>query len=396
MKNQIEKIYLGYWYQRTTLHLSEVFDFFRDVESPLELDKRKLQRLWDDLNIKSVEMKIGHFEYLEMTTKHGVRVIMYEDGLVLFEKDFTKEAETIRSELTELNEYFEKRFSPAINYLFSLGAPIPKELANIKTVSPFFVTIKDANSDILSSTFRQLRERKYYEIKGEGVELYRGGNVFLLHPQKGFKNTQELIEMQIYFREFKVQLHRYLNIHRIIWEKIADIKEQGKIRGRDLEQLHNRLESYKKTIELIEGRIEQMGTHLKTRKNLIDILGWGGFLSNILEFKYDTLDNSLSYIKALWKMTKNYVDSAIRVFSDLQAESTKDSVKTLTLITSIWVISGILGYLTANKLPQFTIIGVTYFLILLAATWLANKLIVLFYQRRKYEIKSVEVDKKID
>ena len=84
MKNQIEKIYLGYWYQRTTLHLSEVFDFFRDVESPLELDKRKLQRLWDDLNIKSVEMKIGHFEYLEMTTKHGVRVIMYEDGLVLF------------------------------------------------------------------------------------------------------------------------------------------------------------------------------------------------------------------------------------------------------------------------------------------------------------------------
>lgn len=241
MKNQIEKIYLGYWYQRTTLHLSEVFDFFRDVESPLELDKRKLQRLWDDLNIKSVEMKIGHFEYLEMTTKHGVRVIMYEDGLVLFEKDFTKEAETIRSELTELNEYFEKRFSPAINYLFSLGAPIPKELANIKTVSPFFVTIKDANSDILSSTFRQLRERKYYEIKGEGVELYRGGNVFLLHPQKGFKNTQELIEMQIYFREFKVQLHRYLNIHRIIWEKIADIKEQGKIRGRDLEQLRNRL-----------------------------------------------------------------------------------------------------------------------------------------------------------
>lgn len=139
-----------------------------------------------------------------------------------------------------------------------------------------------------------------------------------------------------------------------------------------------------------------MGTHLKTRKNLIDILGWGGFLSNILEFKYDTLDNSLSYIKALWKMTKNYVDSAIRVFSDLQAESTKDSVKTLTLITSIGVISGILGYLTANKLPQFTIIGVTYFLILLAATWLANKLIVLFYQRRKYEIKSVEVDKKID
>ena len=202
--------------------------------------------------------------------------------------------------------------------------------------------------------------------------------------------------MQIYFREFKVQLHRYLNIHRIIWEKIADIKEQGKIRGRDLEQLRNRLESYKKTIELIEGRIEQMGTHLKTRKNLIDILGWGGFLSNILEFKYDTLDNSLSYIKALWKMTKNYVDSAIRVFSDLQAESTKDSVKTLTLITSIGVISGILGYLTANKLPQFTIIGVTYFLILLAATWLANKLIVLFYQRRKYEIKSVEVDKKID
>ena len=37
---KIQKIYIGGWFQRTTLQLSEIYDFLRDGESKLELDKR--------------------------------------------------------------------------------------------------------------------------------------------------------------------------------------------------------------------------------------------------------------------------------------------------------------------------------------------------------------------
>lgn len=338
-------------------------------------------------------MKIDYFEYIEAENKDNITIKIYEDGLVLFQKDSSK---NLKEDLDVLRNYFKEIFSPAIGYLFSLGAPVPKELANIQSISPVFITIENNSSEIIDEIFQSLGEKKYYEIKEKGIEIYRGGHIFLIYPDKKFKNTEELIEMQIFFKEFKIQLHRYLNIHRIIWEKIAEIKEKGNVYGKDLETLRNKLESYKKTIELIDGRIEQMGTHVKTRKNIIKNLGWENFLSDVLEFKYDTLDNSLAYIKALWKMTKNYVDSAIRIFSEIQTESTKDSVKALTLITSIGVVSSVVGYLSASKLPQLTTTGTIYFFILLAGTYLVNRLIIFFYKSRKYEIKSIEIDKKID
>lgn len=48
---KIEKIYIGGWFQRTTLHLSEMADFLGSGESQLELDKEKLKNFRDQLQI---------------------------------------------------------------------------------------------------------------------------------------------------------------------------------------------------------------------------------------------------------------------------------------------------------------------------------------------------------
>ena len=41
------------------------------------------------------------------------------------------------------------------------------------------------------------------------------------------KDSMDIImEMEIFFREFKDQLQKYLNIHRKVWEEISDIKER--------------------------------------------------------------------------------------------------------------------------------------------------------------------------
>ena len=53
----IENVYVGGWFQRTTLHLSEIHDFLKDGVSPLALDSAKLKTLRATLNIQDLEMR---------------------------------------------------------------------------------------------------------------------------------------------------------------------------------------------------------------------------------------------------------------------------------------------------------------------------------------------------
>ena len=120
---QIEKIYVGGWFQRTSLHLSEIYDFLREAESPLDLDKDKLKNLQKDLEINFLEMKVEDFEYINFKSNLDVEVEIYEDGLMILEKSPETE---IKDDIKKLTAYYEEKLSPALSYIFSLGAPILK------------------------------------------------------------------------------------------------------------------------------------------------------------------------------------------------------------------------------------------------------------------------------
>lgn len=387
----IEKIYLGYWYQRTTLHLSELYDFLHDGDSPLKLDHKKLANLRSGLEIESVEFSISNLESLHITTKRGIAITIYEDGLVVFRLDHDE----VRHDIQKLTHYFESRFSPAVAYLFSLGAPVPKELAGIKTISPFFIVMHNAKREDISTLLKELNEHRYYEIKTKEVEIYRGRQFFLINHDPKFNAIEPLIESQIFFREFKTQLHHYLNLHRAIWEKIAAIKEQGAIKGQAVQAQRNELESYKKTVELIEGRMNQMGIHIATREELIVSLGLEDILSHTLQSRYKNLKETLNYVKTLWTMTSKYVDSAIQVFGEIGNQSTKNSIQALTLITTLGLLHGIISYFTLKQYPSFTLTGLAYFVMLVAATWLVNQVVTLSYKKMKYKITSIEAKRNI-
>lgn len=136
---KIDGIYLGVWFQRTTLQLSEIYDFLKYQKSELALSKKKLVELWNGLQINldiGTHYQIDGLEYLTYTTINGIRVKIFEDGLITLNKSDLMDI-TMFQEIESVSKYYEEKLSPAISYLFSLGAPIPKELANIKTVYPF-------------------------------------------------------------------------------------------------------------------------------------------------------------------------------------------------------------------------------------------------------------------
>lgn len=385
---QIQKIALGYWYQRTTLHLAEIHDFLIGATTPLDLKADKLTRLRADLHIKSVRTDIDVLERLDVEFANGIKCRIYEDGLVLLSKNHHE----LKQDIHLITRFFEDAFLPAIKYLFSLGAPVPRELAGVKALSPVFIVTKGGSQAETAQLFLEFGH-DYAEIANPKVQILKGGNYYLINLLKDFDKDEHLIESLIFFKEFKAQLHHYLNVHRVLWEKIEDIKEQGYIRGKQVEPLRSQLESYKKTIELIAGRLEQMNMYVPTRSTIVSKNQWEDFLTGVLEFQYHNLDHTLGYVKSLWKMTMQYLDSAIQIFTEMTALSTRNSVNALTIISSIGVVSGVIGFLAKEELPVVTRIGLIWFGSLLIGTVLINHLLKFIYSHIKYKISDVKLAK---
>ncbi len=394
---KIDGIYIGGWFQRTTLQLSEVYDFLKYAKSELKLSPKKLVELRENLNINKdigTTYAIDGLEYLTYSTNDNIIIKVFEDGLITLHKNDVADI-TMFKEVDALAEYYEKKLSPAINYLFSLGAPVPKELANIKNVYPYFIVLNKCKSADIDNLIAKTENQKYFEYKSDAYEVHRGDKYYFINNlRKKPKDIERYIEEQIFIREFKAQLHRYLNLHRIIWEKIADVKENVTITGKEIIKSSNKIDGYQKTVTLIDGRIGQMSTYLKTREKLVKDDELLKEALDLIGYRYETLGNTLNYIKDLWKMTSNYVSSAKKLFSDLKSDITDRSINSLTIVTSMGVGASLIDLFTESA-PSFSSFGVIYFFILALIGYGVSKLMNYIASHRKYEINDIEYDKNI-
>ena len=391
---KISDIYIGGWFQRTMLQLSEVYDFLRFGESHLKLNKNKLQELRANLKIGQIEYGVSGEEYLKFSTGAGITVKIFEDGLITL-KNQSVSPETLLVDVEKVQDYYENNLSPALNYLFSLGAPVPKELAGIKNVYPYFIICENAPKKDMDDLLAKTEGQKYFEFNNEKYDVMRGDKYYFINNKKRSNDQIErYIEEQIFIREFKAQLHRYLNIHRTVWEKIDDVKDRKSVRGEDILKFSTKLEAYAKTINLIDGRIKQMATYLPTRekiakedKDLVEFLEISGY-------RYETLKDTLTYIQHLWTMTQNYVVSAQKQFDSIKSEVTSKSVDKLTIITSMSAGAGIIALFQKSE-PTFTTFGVIYFFILAFIGWVVNTIMKRAGKRQKYSVTDVDYDKDI-
>lgn len=384
MKDNKSKFTITYggWYQRTTIHLTEIYDFLAFGRSDLNLSKSKLKNYRDNLKLKQVTREAGYLEYVKVLTVDGIEIRYYEDGLYtlgLVSSD-------IRSAKKTLENYYNNYFSPAIKYIFSLGAPTPKILANIRTVHPIVIGIQHDNHSEFKVDTKKFGE-VYSKIVSKDITVYKTPEfIFVVSTKSRYKNVQDINEMQIFFREFKDHLEKYLDIHRVIWEEITDIKKQKAIKGSEVAKIRFKLDLYFKTVTLISRRINQMGTYVRTRASIAKTLHIEEYLLDLFTYKFEVLQNTLEYIKEIWAMTREYLDSAIQMIVELQNKSTDVSLKSLRFITTLGVVAGTMGYMSSRRLPEFTYTTIMYFLILLVATWLINKIMTEVYKRIKYKL----------
>ena len=391
---KISNIYIGGWFQRTMLQLSEIYDFLRESKTELKLNQKKLDEHRKNLQIGNIEYGVSGEEYILVTTGNGITVKIFEDGLIILNnKNITEE--TLFTDIDKVQDYYENNLSPALNYLFSLGAPVPKELAGIKNVYPYFIVCDKATQEEMQELLVKTERQKYFEFKNEKYNVIRGDKYYFINNKsQSNEKIERYIEEQIFIREFKGQLHRYLNIHRIIWEKIDEVKENSKVRGKDIVKFTSKLEAYGKTINLIDGRIKQMNTYIPTREKiaksdeeLVEFLEISGY-------RYETLRDTLQYIQYLWGMTQNYVSSAQKQFESLKSDVTSKSVNSLTIVTSMSAGAAILGLFQKSK-PEFSLFGVIYFFILALIGWGSQKILNFISNKQKYDVTDIEYEKNI-
>lgn len=392
---KISNVYIGGWFQRTMLQLSEIYDFLRECKSKLNLDEEKLKEYRKALEIGKIDYGVQGVEYVSFTTALSVDVRIFEDGLIVLNNKNVSE-DTLFTDIDKVQDYYENKLSPAFSYLFSLGAPVPKELANIETVYPYFIVCDNANKEELNDLLSRTEKQKYFEFSNDKYDVIRGDKYYFINNKKQtLANIERYIEEQIFIRENKGQLHRYLNLHRIIWEKIDAVKTHAHVKGSDIVKFNTKLEGYAKTINLIEGRINQMSTYLPTREKIAKSDPELAEFLAISGYRYETLKDTLDYIKHLWTMTKNYVASAQKLFSDLQSDVTNKSIGSLTIVTSMGVGASLLDLFTGSA-PSFSLFGFAYFFVLAFIGWGVNKIMNTIARSRKYEVNDIEYDKDID
>lgn len=392
---KITNVYIGGWFQRTMLQLTEIYDFLRECKTQLKLDTEKLQEYRKALAIGKIDYGVDGEEYIRFTTAYDITVKIYEDGLICLNNKNVSE-DTLFADLDKVTDYYENKLSPAISYLFILGAPVPKELANIETVYPYFIVFDKATKEQIADLLSRTEKQKYFEFTNERYDVVRGDKYYFINNKKqSLEKIEKYIEEQVFIREFKGQLHRYLNLHRIIWEKIDNVKENAKVKGADIVKFSSKLEGYSKTVNLIDGRINQMGTYISTREKIAKSDAELTEFLAISGYRFETLRDTLDYIKYLWDMTQTYVSSAQKLFSSLKSDVTSKSINSLTIVTSMSAGASIISLITKSE-PKFTIFGVIYFFVLAFIGWGSTRLLSFISKNRRYEVADEAYDKNID
>lgn len=372
----------GGWYQRTTLHLSEVQGFLTEGGSKLALSKSKLKKLRDDLDIENVSRELGLFEYLHIKTGSGIEIRYYEDGLYILEK----KSGDIKFTAKELTDYYEHKLSPALTYLFSLGAPTPKILADIKISHAVVVSLADSSPE--NYNFDQDRYGKIYsKIPSKGICVYKSIEYIFIVADHNLNNVRQLVETQIFFREFKDQLARYLNIHRIVWEKIEEIKEKRTIKGTEVEDIRIKLDGYQKTVSLISNRINQMSTYASTRRSIAQKTEIENYLLDLFQYRFEVLFDTLEYIKQIWAMTNDYLSQALSVVTEIKNSALNSNISSVRAIMVLGIIGMMVGTAQSTLYPKVTSTGIIYLLLLIIITILLDTLIGWFFKLKTYRLK---------
>lgn len=382
-----DRLYLGTWLQRTSLHLKEFYNFLHYKQGVAGLNPKKIMELWDKLAPDGVVFADEHNYETVKVVSRGVMITVTEDGVVRLEAAVKGSLEETRQ---KLESFYTNIFGPTFAYLFGHGAPLPRLLAELKTVFPLIlVTNSEQNYPKL---FEQGKDEAYHSVNSENLKIKFGHqlHLFVIANQPEDYSLNELLENIIFYREFEDQLARYLNLHRELWEEISRVRESKSLRYKDFPLVRQKLLEFQKTLSFVKARLAQMDDIIKARSTLLTPT-LRKELEDLGYYRFDHLQSNQLYLSHLWEMTIEYANETLILLDSLFQENTQRELSTLKFITFITALTGFFGMNIAfpweERWPATAAFSVLVVLLLVIGALLFYVLLKAFIYNRRFVIK---------
>lgn len=389
---KFDHVYLGTWFPRTTLHLKELYRFLKNKSGVEGLRQDKIRSYWEALDLKSVSFHEGkNFDHLDIQCR-DIDISLTEDGAILFRYSSADYHQAVKV----LGEFYTKSFGPALNYLFSRGAPIPKQLTNIEEVYPLILLTSTMTShDIAQKFFQSINETCVSSVSSRNLTIYYGtkSNVVNFKQPTNKINQHFLNDLLItivFFREFENLLAGYISSHRLIWDEISKLRESNSLRYSDFPMVRYRMLDFLKTLSFGMARLEQMDDIIAARQKILgdDIKQE---LAALSIDRFEHLQSDRKYVSHLWQMTIEYAQGTLNLLELLFEENTQRELSALKFITLIGALAGFFGMNIAfpweERWPMIFSSSVWVVIIIGLAALAFYYILKLFVYNRRFEIK---------
>ncbi len=338
-----ERIYLVTWIQRTTIHLQEMFYFLKgDFSRFNHLDKTVLKKYHTALTLDHVALHEEN-DFATLVARHGdIEFRAVEDGVLILSLPATDLLKT--RELLET--YYSNILAPALSYLFSKGAPLPKELSNIKEVYPSYLVVRNAKKSEVDALFTKAGDEVELQLTSPDMKIAIGevlSVVNIISPSMRCNGLFESVLSNIVFlREYEKQLQTYLNMHRLIWDEVSHIRETRSIRYKNFPRVRKDILDFLKTLYFVKARLNQMGDISDARFALLrgDV---EQKLKALHMLRFENVRADQKYLLDMWNMTIEYVNGTLALLESLYQENTQRELNALKFITILTFLTGYFG-----------------------------------------------------
>lgn len=344
------RILITSWFQRTIIHLQEVYRYFKHGVPTFEINDPRIVSLRDECFGKGafVAYKEGIFDGIEakigLPAQAGdARFSMTEDGVIMLETT----AEDILPAVDALQSTYVEKIGPLLFALFGRGAPLPENLMQKESTYPIIVVSENLTAEAIADLFGQLQDTAYSQFRANGADVWYGSKLIVFNGAAEIFTQdifEELMRVIVFFRDFRAQLKDYLALHRDLWDALSAIRSTPSMRYKDFPKIRDKLFDYKKTLSFVGARLEQMKDILDVREaKFKDASGWIKMLQDFRIDDFGALGEARNYIADLWTMTVDYNNSTLDFLNILYDENIQRELNVIKMTTLLTAVAGVLG-----------------------------------------------------
>jgi hypothetical protein len=336
---EVISITTGSWFPRTKLHLKEYYSYLKDGRVQIDLKVEKLKELRKQMQPRNVQYVGGRFDRVSAEFDEAIS-LYHEDGLLTL----TVNVKDFKEDLNGLREFFGKLMTPSLSMLYSLGAPVISYKVPSLMDRPTIILAKGVEDVEARKLCAELDDEVHYIARHPDRTVYFADQHIIVGDESGGAGTTKyIIDELILSREYEHRLKQYLELHRHLWDRIAEIQKRASIPSYELPAIRDHLLNYRRDVAIIRARINQMLAYLNERRKDIDDLGLTEDLRAVEAYRFDKLTSSTFYITRLWDMLEEYLDSTVQITGFFYQENLQKEINIQQFIFLIGSVAAVMG-----------------------------------------------------